>query len=89
MARRRRWAIQEEKRIACEIELQAHLNRLLLDEKDRQVEELMKTRSYDDIQEEMAEIEQQCVSCQLLLPFLHVGNEALEPSELILSLFPG
>ncbi|XP_040572382.1 E3 ubiquitin-protein ligase CHIP [Lepeophtheirus salmonis] len=40
IARKKRWNVQEEKRVQQEIELQTFLNKLILDDKDRQIEKL-------------------------------------------------
>lgn len=45
LVRKKRWNTQEERRIAEEIELQSHLSRLLLDDKDRQVDALLSQHS--------------------------------------------
>ena len=50
IARKKRWNIQEEKRIQQEIELQTHLNRLILEDRDRKISELRKTGEDVDIQ---------------------------------------
>ena len=50
IARKKRWNIQEEKRIQQEIELQTMLNRLILEDKDRKITELKKTGEDVDIQ---------------------------------------
>ncbi len=49
IARKKRWNIQEEKRIHQEIELLTYLNRLILDDKDRKTEELRKTGEDVDV----------------------------------------
>lgn len=64
VARKKRWNIQEEKRIAQEIELQSYLNRLIRDDMERQLEKLkldenVKKDAQDD---EAAKIELQNVS---------------------------
>ena len=43
IARKKRWNVQEEKRIQQEIELQTYLNRLILDDRDRKIDDLRKT----------------------------------------------
>lgn len=57
IARKKRWNLQEEKRIHQEIELQTYINRLILDEKDRKVEELRKTGEDVDVLIEKIEAE--------------------------------
>ena len=39
IARKKRWTIQEEKRIQQEIELQTYLNRLILEDRDRKIDD--------------------------------------------------
>ncbi|XP_021920703.1 E3 ubiquitin-protein ligase CHIP [Zootermopsis nevadensis] len=60
-ARKKRWNVQEEKRIAQEIELQSYLNRLLREDAERQVEKLRYENSAneDQIQDKITEVEQQ------------------------------
>ncbi|KDR19073.1 STIP1-like proteiny and U box-containing protein 1 [Zootermopsis nevadensis] len=62
-ARKKRWNVQEEKRIAQEIELQSYLNRLLREDAERQVEKLRYENSAneDQIQDKITEVEQQSV----------------------------
>ena len=50
IARKKRWNVQEEKRIQQEIELQTYLNRLILDDRDRKIDELRKTGEDVDLQ---------------------------------------
>jgi STIP1 family protein 1 len=50
IARKKRWNIQEEKRIQQEIELQTYLNRLILEDRDRKIDELRKTGEDVDLQ---------------------------------------
>jgi STIP1 homology and U-box containing protein 1 len=64
VARKKRWQLQEEKRIAQEIELQSYLNRLITEDVERQIEKLkldenVKPEARED---ETAKIEQQSVS---------------------------
>ena len=49
IARKKRWNLQEEKRIQQEIELQTYLNRLILEDKDRKAEDLRKTGEDVDV----------------------------------------
>ncbi|XP_071443450.1 E3 ubiquitin-protein ligase CHIP [Hetaerina americana] len=62
VARKKRWNIQEEKRVAQEIELQSTLNRLLREDMERQVEKLRVENgdNEDDVQDKVMEMEQQC-----------------------------
>ena len=50
IARKKRWNIQEEKRIQQEIELQTYLNRLILEDRDRKIDDLRKTGEDVDLQ---------------------------------------
>ena len=52
IARKKRWNIQEEKRIQQEIELQTYLNRLILEDRDRKIDDLRKTGEDVDLQVE-------------------------------------
>lgn len=56
-ARTNRWNLQEEKRITQEIELQTYLNKLILEDKERKIEELRKTGEDVDLQVEKIEEE--------------------------------
>ncbi|CAG0901608.1 unnamed protein product [Cyprideis torosa] len=57
LARRRRWSAAEERRISQEIELQSKLTGLLLEDKDRRIEALMKDSPRGDEGEKLEEIE--------------------------------
>lgn len=61
-ARKKRWNVQEEKRIAQEIELQSYLNRLILEDVERQTEKLRQENGYNEeqFQEKKLEVERQC-----------------------------
>lgn len=64
-ARKRRFAIQEEKRIAQEIELQSYLNRLIEEDRHRQMEEAKSgspDSDFDAINKKICEIEEKSVS---------------------------
>ncbi|XP_037074526.1 E3 ubiquitin-protein ligase CHIP-like [Pollicipes pollicipes] len=66
LVRKKRWSTQEEQRIAGEIELQSYLSRLLLDDKDRQVDALLSDQSAagdgadDEVEARVHHIEQRC-----------------------------
>lgn len=64
MARKKRWNILEEKRIAQEIELQSYLNRLIREDMERGLEKLKLDPNLkeDAKDEEAAKVELQCVS---------------------------
>lgn len=63
MARKKRWNVLEEKRIAQEIELQSYLNRLIKDDMENRIAKLSLDDTIDDQgkKDTAAEIEQQCV----------------------------
>jgi STIP1 homology and U-box containing protein 1 len=64
VARKKRWQLQEEKRIAQEIELQSYLNRLINEDMERQMEKLKLDENVksEAQEEESTKIEQQSVS---------------------------
>lgn len=64
LARKKRWGLQEEKRIAQEIELQSYLNRLIKEDMERQLEKLKIDENLNEeaLEDESTKIEQQCVS---------------------------
>jgi len=57
MARKKRWNLQEEKRLQQEIELQSYLNRLILEDRDRKTEDLRNTGEDVDVLIEKIEVE--------------------------------
>lgn len=57
IARKKRWNIQEEKRIQQEIELQTCLTRLIVEDRDRKIEELRNTGEDVDVLVEKVEVE--------------------------------
>ncbi|MPC25191.1 STIP1 y and U box-containing protein 1 [Portunus trituberculatus] len=61
VARKRRFNVAEEKRISQEIELQTYLNRLILEDRDRQIDEVRRKYENDEdrSQEEVMRIEQE------------------------------
>lgn len=62
-ARKKRFSIQEEKRISQEIELQTYLNRLICEDKERQIHDLKKDEvDSNNTKEKILEIEENCVS---------------------------
>lgn len=65
-ARKKRWTIQEEKRICQEIELQSYINRLISEDMQNRIAKI-KIDSDDTVNEEVtkaraSEIEMECVS---------------------------
>ncbi|KAK2708008.1 E3 ubiquitin-protein ligase CHIP-like [Artemia franciscana] len=57
-SRKRRWNVLECKRVSEEIELQTYLNRLILEDKDRQIENIHNGRDYSEVQDEIASMEE-------------------------------
>lgn len=64
LARKKRWNIQEEKRIAQEIELQSYLNRLIKEDMENRIQKLSLDDTIDDEAKKEAEgeIQDKCVS---------------------------
>lgn len=56
IARKKRWNIQEEKRLLQEIELQTYLTRLIVEDRDRKIDELRKTGEDVDVLVEKVEV---------------------------------
>lgn len=63
LARKKRWNLQEEKRITQEIELQTYLNRLIKEDMEREMEKLKLDEALNDEakEDESTRIEQQSV----------------------------
>lgn len=60
MARKKKFNIQEEKRVQEEIDLQSYLNRLILEDKNRRSAKLREeNESYDEVSGEIANIEEE------------------------------
>lgn len=62
-ARKKRWNVQEEKRIAQEIELLTYLNRLIMQDTDTQLQKVKETSdglSEEELQNKIMELERQC-----------------------------
>ena len=58
IARRKRWNAMEEKRISREVELHSYLNRLILEDRDKEIEKLREDKALDDTDDKaIAEIE--------------------------------
>ncbi|XP_022830864.1 E3 ubiquitin-protein ligase CHIP [Spodoptera litura] len=63
IARKKRWNVQEEKRIAQEIELQSYLNRLINEDMQRRIEALkLEANNKDDVSSKASKIEDECVT---------------------------
>lgn len=66
-ARKKRWNIQEEKRICQEIELQSYINRLINEDMQNRIATLKIDTDYtvneDVVKARASEIEMECVSC--------------------------
>lgn len=62
-ARKKRWTIQEEKRICQEIQLQSYLNNLINNDMESRIANLKvdDTKDEDSVKKAAAEIEQECV----------------------------
>lgn len=66
MARKKRWNVQEEKRVAQEIELQSYLNRLIREDTFNQIQKLkLECTNEVELQEKVMECETRCVSYSL------------------------
>lgn len=63
-ARKKRFTMQEEKRIAQEIELHSYLTRLITEDKEKQIIKLTENENMDSdtINDNIQEIEEKCVS---------------------------
>lgn len=64
LARKKRWNLQEDKRITQEIELQSYLNRLIKEDMQKQLEKLKldESLSEESKEDQQSTVEQQCVS---------------------------
>lgn len=62
-ARKKRWNVQEERRICQEIQLQTYLNKLINEDMENRIAKLKTddTKNEDDTKREAADIEQECV----------------------------
>ena len=59
IARKKRFALQEEKRVQEEIDLQTYLNRLILEDKDRRINKLREENdNYDAVSDDIAKVEE-------------------------------
>lgn len=63
-ARKKRWNVQEEKRLCQEIALQSYLNKLMNEDMENRIAKLKldDTKNEETIKQESTEIEQECVS---------------------------
>jgi len=60
LARKKKWNVQEEKRIQQEIEMQTYINRLILEDRDRRMEALKgDSADYDEVSGELALLEKE------------------------------
>lgn len=61
-ARKKRWNVQEERRICQEIELQTYLNKLINDDMEKRIGniKLDDTKNEDTISKEVTDVEQEC-----------------------------
>lgn len=64
IARKKRWNVQEERRICQEIQLQSYLNKLINDDMENRISKvkLDDTKNEEIVKKEVADIEQECVS---------------------------
>jgi len=61
IARKKKFAVQEEKRIQEEIDLQTYLNRLILEDKDKRINKLREeNENYDEVSGDIAKVEEHC-----------------------------
>jgi STIP1 homology and U-box containing protein 1 len=69
LARKKRWNVLEEKRIAQEIELQSYLNRLIKEDMENRIQKLSLEDNADEQakKDAAADIEQQCVSFSAII----------------------
>ena len=59
MARKKKFALQEEKRVQEEIDLQTYLNKLILEDKDRKINQLREDHeNYDEVAGDIAKVEE-------------------------------
>merc|ERR1712038_1450909 len=59
IARKKKFALQEEKRVQEEIDLQSYLNRLILEDKDRRISKLREeNENYNEISSDIANVEE-------------------------------
>lgn len=62
-ARKKRWNVQEERRICQEIQLQSYLNKLIQEDMENKLAKLKTddTKNEEAVKNESSEIEQECV----------------------------
>lgn len=62
-ARKKRWNVQEERRICQEIQLQSYINKLIQEDMENRSAKLKidDTKNEEAIKKELVEIEQECV----------------------------
>ncbi|GAB6025943.1 STIP1 y and U box-containing protein 1 [Chamberlinius hualienensis] len=60
LAKKKRWNILEEKRISQEIELQTYLNKLIIEDRDRKIEEIKNSRPYSEWNDAITKLEESC-----------------------------
>ena len=66
-ARKKRWNVQEEKRIAQEIELQTYINRLIREDTENQIQKLrLDCGNEEELQQKIQECERRCVSVPVI-----------------------
>lgn len=58
LARKKKWNLQEEKRIQQEIEMQSYINGLIIEDRDRKMDGLKKdSESYDEVIDDISKVE--------------------------------
>lgn len=58
LARKKKWNLQEEKRIQQDIEMQSYINRLILEDRDRKMDALKAdSESYDEVIDDISKVE--------------------------------
>lgn len=74
-ARKKRWNVQEERRICQEIQLQSYLNKLIQEDMENRLAKLKTddTKNEEAIKTESAEIEQECVRTNTVLFYLDLN----------------
>merc|ERR1719206_1546658 len=77
LARKKKWNLQEEKRIQQEIDLQAYISKLILEDRDRKMNKLKKdSDSYDEVSDDIVKVKAEERSAGL-----HVWQDQLRDPE--------
>nr|CAG4641076.1 EOG090X0AJZ [Eulimnadia texana] len=75
LARKRKFAKQEELRVSQEIELQVYLNRLIREDRDRQIEALRNEKDYSEVENEITSVEMKTDAHTVALNDLFAKND--------------